>query len=184
MQELLSQLKDRTSKIIDSLRADLAGIRTGRANPALIENVKVEVYGQTMMLKEVGMISSPDPKMLTVQPWDVNNSQAIIKGIRDSGLGLNPAEDSGVVRVPLPQITQERRNEFIKLVGTKAEEKRVQIRNIRREMIESTDRDKKSGAISEDDQRRAQDSIQKAVDSAMAEIDAVARAKETDLQEI
>lgn len=184
MDELISKIKDKTTKIIDALRADLASIRTGRANPSLIENVRVEVYGQTMVLKEVGMISSPDPKMLTVQPWDANNSAAIIKGIRDSGLGLNPAEDGGVVRVPLPQITQERRNEFIKLVGTKAEEKRVQIRNIRREMIEGIDKDKKAGAISEDDQRRAQDQIQKAVDSAMAEVDSVAKAKETELQEI
>lgn len=184
MDLLLSQLKERTSKIIGVLKQDLASIRTGRANPTLIENVKIEAYGQTMMLKEVGMISSPDPKMLTVQPWDAQNSAAIIKGIRDSGLGLNPAEDGGVVRVPLPQITQERRNEFIKLVGTKAEEKRVQIRNIRREMIEGIDKDKKSGAISEDECRRAQEGIQKAVASATAEVDSVAKAKETELQEI
>lgn len=193
MDQLLSQLREKTSKIIEALKADLVSIRTGRANPALIENVKVEVYGQTMMLKEVGMISSPDPKMLTVQPWDAQNASAIIKGIRDSGLGLNPAEDGGVIRVPLPQITQERRNEFIKLVGTKAEEKRVQIRNIRREMIEGIDKDKqslrskelkKSGAIGEDEARYIKDQIQKAVDSVMAEVDGVAKAKETELQEI
>src|SRR3989344_1208713 len=144
MDQLISKIHDQSAKIIEALKADLAGIRTGRAAPSLIENVKVQVYGQVMMLKEVGMISTPDPKMLTVQPWDANNAGAIIKGIQESGLGLNPAEDGGIIRVPLPQITQERRNEFIKLVGTKAEEKRIQIRSIRREVMESLDKDKQS----------------------------------------
>lgn len=184
MDEILKHLKDQTSKIIEALKIDLAGIRTGRANPSLLENVKVEVYGQVMMLKEVGMISAPDPKMLTVQPWDANNSAAIIKGVRDSGLGLNPAEDGGVIRVPLPQITAERRAEFIKLVNTKAEEKRVQVRNVRREFMDQIDRDEKSGAISEDDQKRSQDQIQKAIDEAMIQVDSVAKAKESELLEI
>jgi ribosome recycling factor len=139
------------------------------------------------------MISAPDPKMLTVAPWDANNTQPILKGIRDSGLGLNPAEDSGVIRVPLPQITQERRNELIKLVNTKAEEKRIQIRNLRREVIESIDKDKqslrsnelkKASAVSEDEARRIKDQIQKAVDSTMAGVDSVAKAKEAELHEI
>ena len=104
MDQLLSRIREQTSKILDILKADLAGIRTGRANPNLIENVKVEAYGQVLTLKEVGMISTPDPKMLTVQPWDLNNANAIIKGIQEAGLGLNPVQDSGVIRVPLPQM--------------------------------------------------------------------------------
>lgn len=184
MDQLLTRIREQSAKIIDSLRTDLAGIRTGRANPSLIENVRVEAYGQMMTLKEVGMISTPDPKMLTVQSWDANNNQAIIKGIREAGLGLNPVEDSGVIRVPLPQITAERRNEFIKLVGTKAEEKRIQIRNVRREVMESLDKDKKSGVIGEDEHRRAGEQIQKAVDNAMAEVDTISKAKEAELQEI
>lgn len=184
MDQLISVFKEKAAKVIESLKADLAGIRTGRANPGLIENVKVEVYGQVMTIKEVGMISAPDPKMLTVQPWDANNIQPILKGIRESGMGLNPAEDSGVIRVPLPQITQDRRNELIKLVNTKAEEKRIQIRNIRREIIEGLDKDKKTGTIGEDEHRRLQDNIQKAVDAAMSEVDSVAKSKEAELLEI
>lgn len=192
MDEILLKIKEKTAKVLEALKMDLAGIRTGRANPSLIENVKVEVYGQLMTLKEVGMISAPDPKMLTVQPWDANNAQPILKGIRDSGLGLNPAEDSGVIRVPLPQITQERRNELIKLVSTKAEEKRVQIRNIRREVIDQIDKDKQSlrsgelkkATIGEDEVKRIKDQIQKAVDTVMAEVDSVSKTKEAELLEI
>lgn len=184
MEELLSQLTDKTNKIIEALKSDLAGIRTGRANPSLIENVKVEAYGQVMTLKEVGMISAPDPKMLTVQPWDANNAQAIITGIRDSNLGLNPAIEGGIIRVPLPQITQERRLEFIKLVGTKQEERKVQIRNVRREVMEGLDKEKKSGSIGEDEFHRSQEQIQKAVDTAMDQIESVANTKEAELREI
>jgi ribosome recycling factor len=184
MEQLVSKVKDQTAKVIEALKTDLSGIRTGRANPSLIENVKVEAYGQMMTVKEVGMISTPDPKMLTVQPWDAGTMPGIIKGVRDAGLGLNPVEDSGIVRIPLPQITAERRAEFIKLVGTKSEEKRVQIRGIRREVMEGLDRDKKAGAASEDDIKRAEASVQKAIDEAMSQVDSVARAKEAELQEI
>lgn len=184
MDEIISQLQVKTNKIIEALKTDLSGIRTGRANPGLIENVKVQVYGQMLILKEVGMIAAPDPKMLTVQPWDANNVQPIINSIRDSGLGLNPAADSGIIRIPLPQITQERRQEFIKLVGSKAEEKKIQIRNVRREVMEGIDKEKKVGSIGEDEYHRASEQIQKAIDAAMDQLEAVAKTKEAELQEI
>lgn len=184
MDEMLLKIKDQTSRIINALQEDLGGIRTGRANPSLLENVKVEVYGQIMTLKEVAMIASPDPKLLSVQPWDANNTASIIKGIRDAGMNLNPVEDSGTIRVALPQITAERRVELGKLVNAKAEEKRVQVRQVRRDAFDTLSRQEKSGSISEDDQKRSEGQIQKAIDSAISEIDKLAETKEAELQEI
>lgn len=184
MEQEISDARHRMQKAIEHLLEELLSIRSGRAAPSLLESIKVNAYGQMMGLKELASITAPEPRMLLVQPWDQGNSDAIVKAIRDSAMGFNPIIEANLIRVSVPQLNEERRNDLIKLVNEKSEAARVSIRSVRREIIESIDKGEKNGKISKDDSHRFKDQVQKITDEMIGEIDKVAKAKEADLKEI
>jgi len=184
MEQLISETRMKMQKAVEHLLEELLSVRSGRATPSLLEGIKITAYGSTMQLKELAGITVPEPRMLIVQPWDQNNADAIVKGVRDAGMGFNPILDGNVVRVAVPSLTEERRNDLIKIVNEKAEASRVAVRSSRREAIEQIDKNEKSGAISKDDARRFSENIQKITDEMTGEIDKVARNKEAELKEI
>jgi len=176
-----ADLERRMSGAVDSLKGDLSGLRTGRANVALLDPVQVEVYGSMMPLNQVATVSAPEPRMLSVQVWDKANVSAVEKGIAHSNLGLNPMTDGQTLRLPLPDLTEERRKELAKLAGNYAEKARIAIRNVRRDGMEDLKSDEKNKAISEDERKRAEDEVQKLTDQYVAEADAAAAAKEKEI---
>jgi len=162
---------------VESLKSDLSGLRTGRANTALLDPVVVEVYGSMMPLNQVATVSAPEPRMLSVQVWDRSNLTAVEKGIAKANLGLNPMIDGQTLRLPLPDLTQERRKELAKLAGEYGEKAKIAIRNVRRDGMENLKDDEKKKDISEDERKRSEDDVQKLTDSHVTEIDAVVAAK-------
>jgi ribosome recycling factor len=171
-------------KSVDALQRELGSIRTGRASPALIEHLQVEVYDSHMPLNQVASISSPEAHLLLIQPWDRNNMAAIEKVLRRSELGLNPANDGQLIRLPVPPLNEERRKEFVQMVKHRAEEARVAVRNIRRDDLEQLRRLEHDKEISMDQAQRAQAQLQKVTDGYIEEIEEVARRKEAELLEV
>lgn len=184
MEQLLSQTKEKMEKALVHLDEEMRGIRSGRATPALLEGIKVVAYGNPMSLRDLASINAPEPRLLVVQPWDAGNTDSIAKAIREAGLGFNPVTESNIVRVPVPALTEERRTELTKLVNEKAEISRVAIRAVRREAMESIDRDKKSAKISEDEQKRAENEIQKITDNHMKSLEDKVKSKQVELAQI
>ena len=184
MDQLISQTKEKMNKAVEHAKTELAGVRTGRANPALLEQVKVDAYGSSMVLRDIASINSPEPRLLLVQPWDKANTDAIIKSIRESVQGLNPVEEGNVIRVAIPQLTEERRRELIKLVHEKAETSKVAIRSARREAMETLEKNERSGKISKDDKHRYSEQVQKITDEASSVIDDILKSKESDLNQV
>lgn len=176
-----ADLERRMNGAVESLKHDLAGLRTGRANAALLEPVTVEVYGAHMPLNQVASISVPEPRMLAVQVWDKSNVGPVDKAIRSAGLGLNPITDGQLLRLPIPEMTQERRKELSKLAGQYAEKARVAVRNVRRDGMDALKQDENKKEISEDERKRSETDVQKMTDSTIAEIDAAAAAKEKEI---
>lgn len=176
-----ADLERRMHGAAESLKHDLAGLRTGRANTALLEPVHVEVYGANMPLNQVATISAPEPRMITVQVWDKSNVGPVDKAIRSAGLGLNPIVDGQNIRLPIPDLTEERRKELAKLAGQYAEKARIAARNVRRDGMDSLKTDEKKGEISEDERKRLENEVQKLTDSTIADIDAAAHAKEKEI---
>lgn len=172
------------AKSVDSLQRELASIRTGRASPALIEHLQVEVYDSHMPLNQVASISAPEAHLILIQPWDRNNMAAIERGLRRSELGLNPANDGQLIRLPVPPLNEERRREFVQILKHRAEEARVAVRNIRRDDLEQLRRLEHDKEISMDQAQRAQVQLQKVTDGYIEEIEEVARRKEADLLEV
>lgn len=166
---------------IESLKGDLSGLRTGRANTSLLDPVVVEVYGSMMPLNQVATVNAPEPRMLAVQVWDKANVSAVEKGITKANLGLNPMTDGQTVRLPMPDLNEERRKELAKLAGTYAEKAKIAIRNVRRDANEALKEDEKKKEISEDDRKRLEDEVQKMTDSYVADVDAAAEAKEKEI---
>ncbi|WP_127753061.1 MULTISPECIES: ribosome recycling factor [unclassified Devosia] len=180
----LSDLKNRMQKSITSLREELAGLRTGRASASLLEPVSVEAYGSRMPLNQVATVTVPEPRMLSVQVWDRSMANAVEKAIRDSGLGLNPIGEGQVIRVPLPELNEERRRELTKVAHNYAEQARVAVRHIRRDGMDILKKAEKDGDMSQDDARTQSDLVQKATDAAVAEIDAVVATKEQEIMQV
>jgi ribosome recycling factor len=168
-------------KSLESSKRELGSIRTGKASTSLLDTVRVEVYGQTMPLNQVASVSAPEPRMLTVTPWDKGQVQAIERAIRDSDLGLNPMTQSGVIRVPLPALNEERRKDLVKVVHKLAEEARIGIRHAR---TEGRDKLKKLDHTSEDDVKHAEKDLQKMHDDFIAKIDELLKAKEAEIMEV
>jgi ribosome recycling factor len=179
----LADLKTRMQKSITSLREELAGLRTGRASASLLEPVTVEAYGSRMPLNQVATVTVPEARMLSVQVWDRSMANAVEKAIRDSGLGLNPIGEGQVIRVPLPELNEQRRKELSKVAYNYAEAARVAVRHIRRDGMDSLKKAEKDG-MSEDDSRIQADLVQKATDAAVAEIDQVVAAKEAEIMQV
>jgi len=180
----LDALKTRMQKSIGVLKDELSGLRTGRASASLLEPVMVDAYGSKMPLNQVATVSVPEPRLLNVQVWDRSMASAVEKAIRNSGLGLNPQGEGAVIRVPLPELNEERRRELTKVAHGYAEQARVNVRHIRRDGMDQIKKDEKDGEIAEDDVRVLSDQVQKATDSAVSEIDAVVAVKEQEIMQV
>ena len=176
-----ADIERRMNGAVESLKSDLGGLRTGRANTSLLDPVMVEVYGSMMPLNQVATVSAPEPRMLSVQVWDKANVTAVEKGIAKANLGLNPMIDGQNVRLPMPDLTQERRKELAKLAGQYAEQAKIAIRNVRRDGMEALKEDEKKKEISEDERKRSEDEVQKLTDTYVAEADAAAVQKEKEI---
>src|SRR3954465_68299 len=174
-------LKRRMHGAVEALRHDLGGLRTGRASTALVDTVHVEVYGSNMPLNQVATVSVPEPRMLSVQVWDRSNVQPVEKAIRNAGLGINPIPDGQVIRLPIPELTEERRKELAKLCGQYAEKARIAVRNVRRDGMDHLKQDEKKHEISEDERKRLEHDVQKLTDDTINEIDELADSKEKEI---
>ena len=176
-----SDLERRMNGAVESLKGDLAGLRTGRASVNLLDPVTVEVYGAHMPLNQVATVSAPEPRLLSVQVWDKSNVGPCDKAIRSAGLGLNPIVDGTTLRLPIPDLTEDRRKELAKLAGQYAEKARIAVRNVRRDGMDGLKIDEKKNEISEDDRKRSETDVQKLTDATIADIDATASAKEKEI---
>ena len=176
-----NDIQRRMTGAIDSLRHDLGGLRTGRASIALLDPVTVEVYGANMPLNQVATVSAPEPRLLSVQVWDKGNVNSVEKAIRSAGLGLNPISDGTMIRLPIPDLTEERRKELAKLAGQYAEKARIAVRNVRRDGMDALKVDEKKHEISEDERKRLETEVQKMTDATIADIDTTAHGKEQEI---
>ena len=179
--DVFNGAKDRMTKAVEALRRELATIRTGRAHPGLVEHLRVDYYGVPTPLNQLATISVPDPRLLTIQPWDRQAMGAIEKAILKSDLSLTPTNDGTIVRLSIPQLTEERRRELVKVVHKKVEEGRIEVRNIRREGHEELRRLQREKLIAEDDQFRGQEKLQKLTDEFIQQVDHVGGEKEAEL---
>jgi len=184
IKETLAATRSRMAKAAEDLRAELATLRTGRASTGLLEHLKVEYYGTPTPLNQVATLGIPDPTLLTVQPWDPSLLPAIEKIIRASGLGLNPVNDGKILKVPIPALTEERRKELVKHLHKVLENHRTAARNIRRDANEEVKKLLKDKKISEDDERRGLEDIQKMTDDTMEKLESVGKAKEKEILEM
>jgi len=166
---------------VEALKHDLAGLRTGRASTALLDPITVDVYGASMPLNQVATVSAPEPRLLSVQVWDRSNMSAVEKAIRNAGLGINPITDGQNIRLPIPDLTEERRKELAKLASQYAEKARIAARNVRRDGMDALKTDEKKKDISEDEHKRLDAEVQKLTDDTIKDIDAAAAAKEKEI---
>jgi ribosome recycling factor len=182
--ELLKDAKDRMAKSVESSRGELATVRTGRASPHLLDRITVDYYGSPTPLKQLANVAASDARLLTVTPFDKSAIEAIEKSIRESDVGLTPSNDGSLIRLQIPELTEERRKEMVKVVHGVAEEGRVAVRNIRRDTMHDLRELKKEGEAGEDDERRAETALQKQTDDAIAEIDSLLKGKEEEILEV
>ena len=176
-----ADLERRMKGALDTLKNDLGGLRTGRASTTLLDPITVEVYGAQMPLNQVATVTAPEPRMLSVQVWDRSNVQMVEKAIRSAGLGLNPIVDGQNLRLPIPDLTEERRKELAKLASQYAEKARVAVRNVRRDGMDGLKAAEKKGEYSEDERKRLEGDVQKMTDKVIADIDAVTATKEKEI---
>ena len=176
-----ADLERRMAGAVEALKHDLVGLRTGRASTSLLDPVTVQVYGASMPINQVATVSVPEPRLLSVQVWDKTNVGPVDKAIRSAGLGLNPIVDGTTLRLPIPDLTEERRKELAKLAGQYAEKARIAARNVRRDGMDNLKTDEKKGVLSEDERKRHETEVQKLTDSPIADIDAAAASKEKEI---
>ena len=180
----LNEFNRRMDGAVEALRKEFAGLRTGRASVHLLDQVMVNAYGSNMPLNQVGNVNVPEPRMITVQVWDRGLVSAVEKGIRDSGLGLNPASDGALVRVPIPELSQERRTELAKVAHKYAEQGRIAVRNVRRDAMDLLKKQEKDGDISQDEHRGLSDQVQKVTDEHIKRIDEALANKEKEILQV
>lgn len=180
----LADLKRRMDGAVTAFKGDLAGLRTGRASPSLLDPIMVEAYGSQMPINQVANVNVPEPRMLAVSVWDKSMVSAVEKAIRESSLGLNPMTDGTTVRVPLPELNEERRRELVKIAHQYAENARVAARHVRRDGMDTLKRLEKDGEMSQDDSRSKSDEVQKATDKTIEEIDSLLEAKEQEIMQV
>jgi len=180
----LSDLEKRMDGAITALRNELAGLRTGRASAHLVDSVTVEAYGQRMPLNQVGTVSVPEPRLISIQVWDKGMVQAVDKAIREAGLGLNPVIDGQLVRIPIPILTEERRKELVKIAHKYAESARVAVRNVRRDGMERLKKQEKDGEISQDQHKGIGDKVQKLTDDHVKKVDEMLATKEKEIMQV
>jgi ribosome recycling factor len=184
IEPVLREAETKMGKSVEHFSTELSTIRTGRANPALIDKVMVPYYGTPTPLNQLAQISAPEPRLLVVQVYDKSQIGAVEKALRTGEQGLNPASDGQVIRVPIPPLTEERRRDFVKLVRQKAEDARVAIRNVRRDELHRIDQMQKQGEVTEDDSKRAHARLQKITESQIEKVDALAGRKEAEVMEV
>jgi ribosome recycling factor len=184
IEELLEDAKRRMDKSVEATAHEFTTIRTGRAAAALLDRVKVDYYGQETPLNQLASINVPEPRLLTIQPYDPNSIKAIERGIQESELGLTPSNDGKIIRLPIPQLTEERRKELVKVVRHLAEEGRVAVRNVRRDVMHHLKELVRDGQVGDDEERRAEDRAQKLTDEHVAKIDELLKHKEEEILEV
>jgi ribosome recycling factor len=182
--ELLDDARERMAKSVESSRGELATVRTGRASPHLLDRITVDYYGTPTSLKQLANVAASDARLLTVTPFDKSALGAIEKSIQESDVGLTPSNDGNLIRLQIPEMTEERRREMVKVVHGVAEEGRIAIRNVRRDIMSDLRELKKEGEAGEDDERRAETALQKQTDEAIAEIDSLLKGKEEEILEV
>jgi len=182
--ELMKDAEERMDKSVAAAKGELNGVRTGRASAALLDRIQIDYYGQQTPLRQLATINVPEPRMLTIQPFDPNSLKSIEKTIQESDLGLTPSNDGKVIRLPIPQLTEERRKELVKLVHQIAEDGRVAVRNIRRDAIHHMKELSGKGEVGEDEERRAEERVQKLTDQHTKSIDELLKHKESEIMEV
>ena len=183
-ESVLSEVSTKMDRAVDAFKRDLTQLRTGRATPALVENIDVDYYGSMTPLKQIASISAPDARAIMIQPWDTAAMREIEKSLQTSDMGFNPSNDGTTITVPIPPLTQERRLEMVKLLKGKVEDGKISVRNVRRDGLESLRRLEKDKSISQDDGRRAQDQLQKTTDGHTKLIDETGSAKEAEILQV
>ncbi len=184
MSKYTDDAENRMGKSIDSLNKDLSKIRTGRATPAILDGLKVDAYGTPTPINQVAAIAVPDPKLVTVSPWDKSLLDAVEKAIQVSNLGLTPIKDKGIIRLPIPSLTEDRRKELAKQCSRTCEDSKISIRNIRRDINDNIKKDQKNKELSEDESKKEQDNIQKIVNKFIEQIDTIGTNKEKDIMSV
>lgn len=182
--EIKNDTKSRMDKTLESLKADFGGLRAGRAHASLLDGIMVEAYGSLTPISQVGTVGVPDPRTLSVSVWDKALAKNVEKALRESDLGLNPVSDGSLIRIPIPPLSEERRKELSKIAGKYSEQNKVAIRNIRRDALDDIKKLKKDNLISEDDEKRFENEIQKLTDESVKKIDEMLEAKEKDIMQV
>ncbi len=180
----LDKARQRMESALEALRREFASVRTGKASPALLDSVRVEAYGSKVPLNQVGTVAAPEPRLLTITPWDKSLLKEIDRGLRESDLGLNPSNDGSIIRVPIPALTEERRREFVKHLHKMAEEARVAVRQARKDANDEVKGSQKKEGLSEDDVRREQDKVQKLTDQYIGKVEEILKHKEAEVMEV
>lgn len=184
LNKIYTETEEKMKKAVEAVQKELASIRTGKATTALLDGIRVEYYGNAVSLNQVASVSAPEHRLLVIQPWEKKMIEEISKAIMKSDLGLNPSSDGNVIRLAIPPLTEERRKDLVKLIKKLAEEGKISVRNIRREANEALDKSEKKKEISEDDNRKSQERIQKLTDRYIEAIDKVVKVKEVEIMEV
>ncbi len=184
MADVISELKESIEKRISYYKEELKGVRTGRASVSMFDNIKVDYYGTMTPLSGVASLSAPEPRLVTITPWDASMIKAIEKAVQTSQMGFNPSNDGKVIRVPFPQLTEERRKELAKIVKKMGEEAKVAVRNERRDANDKIKKQEKDKEISEDESKKLQEEVQKVTDASVRKLDEITEAKEKEIMEI
>lgn len=184
MDEILFNAEEGMEKALDFMKHEFSGVRTGKASPALVEGIDVDAYGSVMKLKQLALISTPEPRLIIIQPFDASNVKPIEKAINESKVGITPAVDGKLIRLPIPELSEERRKDLVKTIKTMAEETRVRIRAARRHAMDAAKKMQKDGGLTEDDLKSAETQIQKLTDKYVADVDAQVASKEADIMKI
>ena len=182
--EIKSDAKSRMDKTLESLRTDFGSLRAGRAHASLLDGIMVEAYGSLTPISQVGTVNVPDPRTLSVSIWDKSLAKSVEKALRESDLGLNPVSDGTLIRIPIPPLSEERRKELVKIAGKYAEQNKVAIRNIRRDALDEVKKLKKDNLISEDEEKRFENEIQKLTDDSIKKIDEMLKKKKKDIMQV
>jgi ribosome recycling factor len=184
IEEFIDDATRRMDKSVEATREHLNTVRTGRASPALLDRVHVDYYGQPTPLRQLASVSAPEPRMLTVQPFDPSSLKSIERSIQESDLGITPSNDGKIIRLPMPQLTEERRKEYVKLARSMSEEGRVAVRNVRRDVMKHLEELVRNGEVGDDEERRAEERVQKLTDDHVKRIDELLKHKEADIMEV
>jgi ribosome recycling factor len=184
MDELLFTAEEGMEKALDFMRHEFSSVRTGKASPALVDGIDVDAYGSVMKLKQVALISTPEPRLIVIQPFDAANIKPIEKAINESKIGISPVVDGKIIRLPIPELSEERRKDLVKTIKTMAEETRVRIRAARRHAMDAAKKMQKDGTLTEDDLKSGETQIQKLTDKFVADVDSQVASKETDIMKI